>query len=90
MFEGLFFGIAGGSAILLAQKACGLCRSSGSRNKTSDHSGRTISSFFTDCWSGTVQSTRDLFAECRAELEATRVAVEEVRNPSSGKVVRIY
>jgi len=38
----------------------------------------------------TLASAREFLAECKAESEAVRVAVDEVRYPSSDKVIRIY
>ena len=35
-------------------------------------------------------SVTDFFSECKAESEAVRVAIDEVRHPPSSKVVRIY
>jgi len=90
MMEGIFLGIAGGSALLVTRKACTLCRSSSRHARTAGDSSVSSAAFLSTCWAGVVRSTRDLFAECRAELEASRIAVEEVRAPSSSKVVRIY
>jgi hypothetical protein len=90
--EGIFWGVVGGTAMVLANKARLLAR----RNRETGPAGaeapraRSIASRLRWGLEETVASTRELFAECKAECEATRVAIDEVRHPSSSKIVRIH
>jgi len=90
MMEGMFLGMAGGCAVLLTKKAWALCRTSRQDSAMSRPSSPKVSRLLTICLAGAIQATRSLFNECKAEIEATRIAVEEVKAPASGKVVRIY
>ena len=88
--EGILWGLAGGGVVVLASRARALFRPPRGADRDTKLSLSSIPSRLTSCWSEKVESTRELFAECKAEYEAARVAIEEVRNPSSDKVVRIY
>jgi len=90
MLEGILFGMAGGAAALVAGRAYRLCQAECDAASAASPPNRAGSSILRSCWNGAAESARQLFAECHAELEATRVAIEEVRHPASGKVVRIY
>jgi len=90
MLESLLLGMAGGSTVLLTRRACSLCRSSRQAGDGPVRSSAHLASLLPPCWARAARSTRELLDECKAELEAARVAVDEVRAPAPGKVLRIY
>ena len=83
-------GIVGGGAALLVSKSGSFLRPAKRSHTKTNQPLSSMPSPQTCGLKEVVASIRELFAECRAEEEAIRIAIEEVRNPSSSKVVRIY
>ena len=90
MLEGIFCGVAGAAAVVMAHWSGTQFRRRRQTDKDAKFSITSVPSYLKSCFSDRVESTRELFSECKAEFEATQVAIDEVRYPSADNVIRIY
>ncbi len=73
--EGLFWGMIGGAIVILAKK----CKGLQSAAKSADKARHGILAELKFCSSEAIENLRDLAAESKAEWEAEKVALDEVR-----------
>ena len=78
--ECILWGIVGGSAVLLVNRSETRFRPTEGSNVITKRSLSSIASWLTFGLKESFTSIKTLFIECKAEEDATRIAIDEVRN----------